>query len=675
MPTLADAKYLDASGPHDPDMTGSKDLLTEKPGEDIPQDEKDFPIQLPDGLTETMVIDWAMRRKKSHESWYATESQAALDAYKMFISLPVGGMTGGSYVPLASSVIETDTAKRMQAMFNKLKVIDSIYMHGPQLVQDEENKQLIDDLINQEILFGTSRLSEKAFDMIKTSGIEGTGFAKTYWDFCEYESIQPQYVADPMSGQPLQVGENRNMAKRGYPNASKVAGGNMIWDKRVGTRIQDSDYVGERSFVTKNELLILQDNGEIAQVDKIAQLETASKDSEIDPETKRRGMLGEGTTTQNSMADNDEGVYKMDEWHALIPYQAPSEDGMKKWTHANLRFRIVNDQTMVQCGENPWKHLKHPYVSFRYSIKPGQMLGNSVIQPIKQLQIDVNNLQTSSTKLIKKAAQNPTFYERASGLDGRKVFIDELALIPVNDASKIKYNPIDGAAIRAVSEERGFLINLARDTVAANDQAQAIQQSGDATATEMNILNQNSGTRFQSVVDLQGWEFFAAIAKNFYFLIREYAQDGELIVRESSEDGNPRPITKMDLVNDYDFVPITSATVSNQAAALQKKMQWAQEMAQQQMQNPLGMKNPDGSYVRFDIPGFTIKEIMPLLGIKNGRTYLVTTSAQEVLAEQQAQAQAQNPPQAGQAQFKPKPSGLAGPAQSQHFPMPQQQGA
>lgn len=663
MQTAVDAKTWDASGPRDPDLSGSDKLLPPDPK--LETEAPKFPVQLPEGLDEAKLLSWATRRKKSFEQWFKTQSEKITDSYKMFNSLPVGGMTGSSYVPLVNSVVETDTAKRLGAMFNKLKVVDSIREYSGGAQADNENKILIDDLINQEILSGPSRTPEKAYDAMKAMGIEGTGIGKAFWELYDCVETVP-VMAQSLQG-PIQVGETKKVSKRGRPNWEQVPLGNMGWDKRLSTHIQDSDYVFQKSFVTMNELLIMQDDGEIANVDEIAKETTASKGAEVDPEIKRKSALGESSSTSGD--DGDEGVYRLDEWHALIPYEAPQADGSKRWMHANLRFRIVNDGTLIKCEPNPWAERKNPYFSYRYSILPRQFLGNPVAQPIKQLQVDANNLQTSSTKLVKKAAQNPTFYERASGLDGRKVFIDELSLIPVNDATKIQHFPIDAGAIKAVSEERGFIIDLARETVAANEQAQSIQQGPNGTATEAAIMNQNSGTRFQAVVDLNGWEFFCGIATNFYWLIQKHLQPGDLIVRVSSQDGNPREILPTDVAANYIFVPITSSSVANQQANLQKKMQWAQTMVQQQQQNPMGMQNPDGSFVRFDVASFTIKEIMPLLGIPNGRSYLITTTPQEIQAKAQAQAAMQAPPPRPGMPPQGAPAGGPAPGPAD-FPLP-----
>jgi hypothetical protein len=492
---------------------------------------------------------------------------------------------------------------------------------------------------------------------MKGQSIEGTGIGKCYWEIYECESKQPDFAQGP-GGIQIQIGEHIVIQKKGRPNWSVVPVQTMIWDKRLSTRIQDSDYTGQTEMSTMNELLLEQENGNISNVDEIEKLVAAKRADNSDEESKRRRQLNEGSSTESM--DSDEGVFEVTEWHAFVPYQETDEEtGEKHWTQANLRFRIVNDQVLIKCEENPWGKLKNPYFSYRYSILPRQFLGNSVAQPIMGIQTSVNNLQASSDKLVRKAAKNPTFYERSSGLDGRKIFIDEDSLIPVNDANKVKFFPVDAGAIRAVSEERSFLIELSRDTVAAGEMAQGIGGKDIDTATEANIMNTNSGQRFQSIVDQTGWEFFCGMATNFYFLIKKFAQPGELLVRESSQDGNPRPIMPQDLVNDYIFVPITQASVQNNQAKAQQRMQLIQQLGQFQSTAPQMFMDKNGNQVKFDLVDIFIKEVMPAIGIKNGQTYIMKTSPQELQQQQMQQmAQAQ-----GQTGSKP-PSIGAGPAQA-----------
>ena len=76
-------------------------------------------------------------------------------------------------------------------------------------------------------------------------------------------------------------------------------------------------------------------------------------------------------------------------------------------------------------------------------------------------------------------------------------------------------------------------------------------------------------------------------------MIRQWAVNGDLVVRESTIDGAPRPIMRAHLVEDYFFVPITSAVLNDQRAQLQSKMQFAQQMAQLKQQ-AVGGGQPGG---------------------------------------------------------------------------------
>ena len=88
MSTDADIKSWDASGPRDPDMTGSKSFgkIQDKAAAEPEQNER-FPVQLPDGLDENYLIGWAKRRKASFRSWFKTEEQKITDSSKNDVSI------------------------------------------------------------------------------------------------------------------------------------------------------------------------------------------------------------------------------------------------------------------------------------------------------------------------------------------------------------------------------------------------------------------------------------------------------------------------------------------------------------------------------------------------------------------------------------------------------------
>lgn len=629
-------KQMNASAPVDAEPTG-----LQVDDQKLDQEEDKFPIKLPNGMTEKFLIDYALKQKKQHERWFGTNNgfqQEMLDAWKAYDGKLLRGQSTPVTIPVVNSVVETDMAKSYQAAFSKAKVVDA----QPLVPQDNnENKQTIEDLMNQEILFGRSRTGEKALDFMKAMKIEGTGFARAKWEKRFIETINVPMQMDMSTGvnMPMKtVAQSKAFRAIHGPDFDPEAVQNVIWDHRVGTRIQDSEIVGHRQFPTITDLLIMQENGEIANVDAIQRLAQGQNVEQMNPDARRKQQLAPSGTAGTSEGSSEDAAKRLDEWFAWVPYQCPQEDGSKRWEKVALHWTIVNDEVLVMCEPNPWVDESghgpgHPFISYRQMIHPRDLLGKGVAAPIMELQVSVNNTHSSTSKLVSKAARNPTFVSRAAGLDTLRLFVDELTVIPVLDSDKVKFHPVDGAAIDAVSKERAWLINMARETVAANEQSQGVATPtlANGTATEASIINANSGTRFQLGVDLFGYEFFAGLANLYWWMMRQWAAEGDLVVRESSIDGAPRPITRAHLVDDYFFVPITSSVLNDQRAQLQSKMQLAQQLAQLQATNPAAMMDENGAQYKFDLIDFIIKEIMPLMGVRNGRTYL-----QKIQAVQQA---------------------------------------
>ena len=626
------ASPLDSSAPPDADPNGfTADNGGEAPDQKDFEDKIWFPADMVDG--ERTLLDFAKKRKARHLAWFGDNNgynEKILDWWKSYDGKLLAGQTAPNSIPISHSVVETDYAKSYQALTTRDKVVDGL----PQTPQvNNENKQTVDDLINQEILWSPARTGEKLFGTLKALKIEGTGVGRLSWEKRCIETISVPTQMDLMKGKNVAVqtvAEAKTYRVTHGPNWTPTPVQNMIWDSRVD-RLQDSRYIAERLFPNITELLLMEQEGKITNVDAIMKLPSSREIEKKNPDQKRKQLLapsGNGPMEQGA-ADEQSDERELDEWFAWVPYQAVDEDGGKHWTEAPLHFMIVNDEVLIMCERNPWVDaagygLGHPYFGFHQSIVPRSFLGRAVHAPIQDLQIYVNNLAASTQKLVNKAARNPTFVSRAAGLDSLRLFTDELAVIPVNDAKEISHHPIDAGAIDAASKERGWAINLARETVAANEQIQGVPTSvmGNATATEASIINANSGMRFQVIVDQLYYEFFAAMANGFYWMFRQWLLDeDEVVVRESTIDGSPRLVTRADLVDDYYFVPITAAVQNDERATLQVQMQIAQQVQQLQQTNPAAMVDETGRMYHFDLFDFLVHEIFPKVGMRNGRTY------------------------------------------------------
>jgi hypothetical protein len=584
-------------------------------------------IELPDGVTTAMLVDFAAKRKAQHKRWFGDSngySEKIMDWWRGYDGKTLPGQNVNTTVPICHSVVETDVAKSMEALLNQAKVVDAL----PKVPQkDNENKETIEDLINQEILWSQARTQRKLYGAVKGCKIEGSGIGRVEWEKRMIETIPDPTVLDLMTNERVQtktVMDVKVYKEVHGPSWDVVPIQNFGWDNRVSD-IRESEWVFEMHFVNRTDLLLMRDEGKITDIETIFKQASGADAETTDPEAKRKARLSPASSGPQE-ADGDDKVWKLDEWFAWVPYE--KEDGTG-WGKTSLHFFICNGNVVVNAKKNEWvddtgNGLHHPYFNFRQELVPRQMLGNAVHDAIMGLQVYVNNLQGSNQKLIHKAASNPTFVSRAAGLDTLRIFTEELSVIPVLDASQIKTNPIDAGSITAVTNERAWSINMARETVAANEQMQGIprENMSNATATEASLMNANSGMRFQLVVDLMKHEIFGSLATMFWWMIRQWAKDGDLVVRESSLDGAPRAILRSDLENDYFFVPITSAMMNDQRASLQQQIQLAQQLITLQQQNPAAFVNDQGVQFKFSIFDYLVEEIFPKAGIRNGHSFL-----------------------------------------------------
>ncbi len=586
------------------------------------QKEKGYALKFPEGMNEAFVLAFTKKMESGFQGWSAKEFQSIDEMNKLYENIHIGGtMKIATFLPIPASVIDTDVARRGAAMFGRDKVVDAIPNF---LTQDNERSKRVEDLINQTIVY-QCRTAEKGMDAIKGQAIEGTGIGKSFWEVYEETEIRPIFKQHPLDPtRQVMVGEEEVTVQKGRWNWETVPVQRCAWDPRTSTRVQDSPWFRHRTMATKNELLKLQQQGYLEDVEKIAknEAEIQSK-AEKDREAERINKINERSW---DYAGGDEGTYQLDEWYADLTWEVPilDEDGNKDPANYELKsgrfhFWLVNENKLVKFDFNELIPQRIPYFSFRYSIRPRRLLGKSALHPIRELEIYANNLMGSKQDLIKKAAQNPTFYERGSGLEGRKTILAEKSLIPVLDSSKVKHFPVDVAAIAAVSRELEGVIRLMRETTASNEMSMGL---GDAdTATEASILDKSSTSRFQAVTELTYHEFYGAMANECFLTTKQFANEGDLWVHDAGIDGQSQPVSLADLEGTYTWMPVGVSTEANKQSKLRNQSAFMKELAEFQTKNPNLFMTNKGVQKRFDFVEFINKELMPSVDIKNGATY------------------------------------------------------
>ncbi len=618
LPTNAGRVPKDMAGEREKQRPQDKFTRALKAGKASPDDEVQPPVKFPEGLSEEWVLNYCKKREGAFAKWFEKQNTRADEFYMMYENKMVGGGKG-VFLPVSTTVIDTDVARRSAAMFGRTKVVDAI----PQFfTENNERVKTVEDLVNQTVVYMTNT-TEKGFDAIKTQSIEGTGFFKSFWEIYEEEEITPLYDRDIQTGDPIYSGESQKTETKGRWNWEPVPMNRMLWDPRCMSRIQESPYVRHRDYLTDEELLVMQQNGEIEGVEYILQNEETSDRENEDRERIRQKRIGE-----NEYENAEDGTYAVDEWYADIAWRVPHKDaegnqvvGKEEMQTGKFHWWIVNGRKVVMFEPNQLVPKRKPYGSFRYSIRPRRLLGRSALDPIAELQNYANRLMGNKQELVKKALQNPTFYERGSGIEGRKTILDEKSLIPVLDANKIKHFPVDVTAIREAKAELADVVAYMRETTASNDIAMGL--GGGETATETSLLSQSSTSRFQSVVELTYHELYGALAQECFWSLKQFAQPGDLWVRDSSIDGKARKVELGELQGEYKFTPSGVSAEASKQNQLRQKTVFLERMMETHAKAPQIFVDNEGVQHKFDFIKFITEELMPLADVRNGKTYFV----------------------------------------------------
>ena len=185
---------------------------------------------------------------------------------------------------------------------------------------------------------------------------------------------------------------------------------------------------------------------------------------------------------------------------------------------------------------------------------------------------------------------------------------------PILDVNGIKRFEPAVEAIGIIMKDIEFLLGQMREATAANDQAQGIQQQGVDTATEAQILQQGSQSRFSYIIEtINAASFANGIAPEFLMLWKQFGEPGKMVVKDGSNDGKGYAIQPEDLQGDYIFKPVIAQT----AQAKQQKFGQLSAIAEKIGAIPPGMLVDNAGKVKtLDLYGFLTSTLLPLVDVQ-----------------------------------------------------------
>lgn len=581
-------------------------------------EEEEFPIDLPDGLTEQMVVEFAKQHNKAHESAYKEKFKRIVKQSEMYENRTTNRVKSDKIIsyPTVFGIVETIYAKLVPAIFGKPKYVE---MAPDFPTQDNEQVLLVDDFVNQKLQWAC-RVMQKAKQLVKALVVEGTAVVESVWKIETEEDSDLQYEKHPETGEPIFVGE-QSVSKE-YQcwdfNVGSIL--SYAWDPNVVSgMLQDSSWARKRTFISQNELYRWEEQGKIQDVDQIEKIIPASVKSRgegaiEDWEKKRLEALGQ---KKANFTYSDEKEYLFEEWYAFITWKAQGEDGEPTHKFDRFHFYMVENTKLVMFERNKLKKQRIPWANAPFNISIRDVTGKGVGEPIEYLYDQINTFAGKQADNINRIANPPTYYDRHSGLNGRATFMKQQGMIPVDDATHITTPKVETASVEVTQKYINFLLQLSRDTSGATEQAQGTE--GADTATEFQGLVANAMSRFSDAVGNVESFIIKFLAEECLLFHQQFGQDNQMFVRKGSvEEGECVLLTRQMIQGRYEAVPTSSQNQSNKMGMIKLMNDFITQIGQLLSTNP----NLFGDKT-FDIGKFVTEKIFPLFDVANGKEFFV----------------------------------------------------
>ncbi len=522
---------------------------------------------LPEGLTSQNVIEFSKARNSAWDTYFLPLFRRIIDNRKMWRTMNKNPWRAVGNVPIplpaGYAIVESVVARLNSTLLMRPKfseaVCDDVIQPGPQGPGDE-SQQDVEDFTNQKVI-AEARKPEKGKRAIKKACLDGIAICKSEWVRETVSDQKLDYKPLPTTGQSIMVNAETKTTMREYWTFTSRNVANIAWDFHIDTCIQDSSWVRDRSWLSYNELLVKQQNGEIENVENLRNIVPSGVqgDARKDYENELKKAGGDAKWRTKIQ---DEKIYQVDEWYAMLTYTDKSGvdengEGTEETKTIKAKYFIAENDHLLCFHENDLKYGRHPYGSAQAIQDTESIIGLALLEAIRPL-LDSANSYAGKMQALVEWCSNPTiFYDDKSGLSGRTSFSRPMGMVPVHDATHIKEFLANPESIAVVQKYIQFILDMAREASGANEQFQGIE--GADTATEFQGLQAAAGSRFSDIADNLNQGLLEWLCFECFCMYAQFGVDGQMVVHRLSEEIPAKPLTKQNLQGQYHFVASTAA--------------------------------------------------------------------------------------------------------------------
>lgn len=329
------------------------------------------------------------------------------------------------FIPLVYSTMETVLPRAISELPKMLVTPRPYGSLPPQLSMErmednaEHHRLLLDsqqDRIHYELILE---------DIARWGLMIGIGWQKTFWQSTQ-RSV-PRLVPHIYSGQPCL--ENRTEAVDD-PVARCLDPFDVFWDP-AGENVDSCNWIIHRTWPTHGYVADMLQSGAWNYMPDLTLEDVGRGGAEARYDTVHaRRLQAEGITGTIGTGAADHELW---EFH----------DGAQVIT-------ILDRQWPVQVGPNPLWHGELPFQSYRPTSVPNRMVGRGIIEPVEDLQAELNTLRTQRLDANTLALIPPFFYQEGL-VDPADMKWQPGALIPAQGSPQELIQQVQVAAPPATS--------------------------------------------------------------------------------------------------------------------------------------------------------------------------------------------------------------------------------
>jgi hypothetical protein len=562
---------------------------------------------MPEGVSPEALIQFSKSRNSAWSKWFEGKLKDIQRSHELWRNVQQATDKKGNQVPLpvGYSILESVSARLNSVLLNRAKFVDAV----SEIAQADNSKQsIVEDFVNQNLI-DQSRKPQKGKATIKSGLLDGIAIVRSVWKREPYTATEPQYEADPMTGELIPVGEVTAQLFREYWTFEKKSISSMAWEPTCTTKIEDSPWIRERAFMAFNDLVRWKNEGRIWDISALKNVVPSGMSGEEKSDFEGRLKKSDGDKEWRKGFSYDK-VYQIDEWFADVTVGEGDEARIKK-----MHWFVAENDYLLYAEENVLEPKRAPYVSSPNIMKPDSIIGLSLLETVSNLLALINSYGAKHNSLVGTASNLNVFYGEKSGIKRDQKFDKVVNMVPVQDARDIQPFQFNPSVVEIVKSSIEFWATFAREATGANEQFQGIE--GADTATEFQGLQAAAGSRFADIADTYNQSLFEGLAYECLWMYQQLGVDGQMVYHPQSEETAGVALTRADIQGQYRFVASSVNTENYKARQVVDDTAFVAQMVEANA-NPAVM----GGRI-YNIPKHIEEISLPLRGQKNSKDAFV----------------------------------------------------